>query len=87
MAMEADTGGALSDSDCKALCLEFADLEVRLQEIDRARGIYIFASSLADPAHDRAFWDTWEKWRKKKGVDLFADSGRPVADSAGHDEL
>lgn len=31
---------------------------------------------------EKEFFDLWEKWRKKKGVDLQADSGRPI-----HDEL
>ena len=32
------------------------------------------------------FFDLWEKWRKKKGVDLRQDSGRPLPKSP-HDEL
>jgi len=27
---------------------------------------------------EKEFWTLWEKWRKKKGVDLFEDSGRPA---------
>jgi DnaJ-related protein SCJ1 len=30
-----------------------------------------------DKAMEKEFWDLWEKWRAKKGVDLHADSGRP----------
>lgn len=26
---------------------------------------------------EKEFWAVWEKWRKKKGVDLVKDSGRP----------
>lgn len=33
---------------------------------------------------EKEFWQTWEKWRKKKGVDLHKDSGRP---EPKHDEL
>lgn len=29
---------------------------------------------------EKDFWALWEKWRKKKGVDLGKDSGRPVRD-------
>lgn len=36
---------------------------------------------------EKDFWDIWEKWRRKKGVDLFADSGRPASKAGGHDEL
>ena len=34
---------------------------------------------------EKDFWGTWEKWRKKNGVDLQKDSGRPTAQE--HDEL
>ncbi|RDA87779.1 hypothetical protein CP532_2449 [Ophiocordyceps camponoti-leonardi (nom. inval.)] len=30
-----------------------------------------------EPAMEKDFWSLWEKWRKKKGVDLHEDSGRP----------
>ncbi|KXL44903.1 hypothetical protein M433DRAFT_250173 [Acidomyces richmondensis BFW] len=33
---------------------------------------------------EKEFWSVWEKWRKKKGVDLHRDSGRP---ELKHDEL
>lgn len=33
---------------------------------------------------EKDFWDTWEKWRKKKGVDWAKENGRPVS---AHDEL
>ena len=35
---------------------------------------------------EKDFFDLWEKWRKKKGVDLRQDSGRPLPKSP-HDEL
>ncbi|SLM35249.1 domain-containing protein [Lasallia pustulata] len=38
-----------------------------------------------DKSMEKDFWALWEKWRKKSGVDLGEDSGRPVP--AGHDEL
>jgi DnaJ-related protein SCJ1 len=34
---------------------------------------------------EKDFWALFEKWRSKKGVDLFKDSGRPA--STSHDEL
>lgn len=30
-----------------------------------------------DKKMEKEFWDLWEKWRAKKGVDLHKDSGRP----------
>ena len=38
-----------------------------------------------EKAMDKEFFDLWEKWRKKKGVDLQKDSGRP--EKVLHDEL
>ncbi|CEJ94071.1 Putative DnaJ domain containing protein [[Torrubiella] hemipterigena] len=29
---------------------------------------------------EKEFWELWEKWRLKKGVDLQKDSGRPIRD-------
>lgn len=37
-----------------------------------------------DKGMEKDFFQTWEKWRKKNGVDLHKDSGRPAAQ---HDEL
>ncbi|KUI72626.1 DnaJ-related protein spj1 [Cytospora mali] len=40
---------------------------------------------------EKEFWGVWEKWRKKVGVDLHADSGRPdkveMQEEHGHEEL
>lgn len=38
-----------------------------------------------DKSMEKEFWAVWEKWRKKKGVDLGKDSGRPAPKP--HDEL
>ena len=36
---------------------------------------------------EKEFWALWEKWRKKKGVDLLKDSGRPPPVVSVKDEL
>jgi DnaJ-related protein SCJ1 len=38
---------------------------------------------------EKEFWDLWEKWRKKKGINLHKDSGRPEKPviPEGKDEL
>ncbi|GLT30383.1 hypothetical protein SLA2020_051850 [Shorea laevis] len=41
----------LPDKDVKTMCLKLAELEKSLGEIDRARGICVFASQFADPTH------------------------------------
>lgn len=38
-----------------------------------------------DKSMEKDFWALWEKWRKKNGVDLKKDSGRPEVKA--HDEL
>jgi DnaJ-related protein SCJ1 len=40
-----------------------------------------------DKDMEKDFWNTWQKWHKKKGVDLEKDSGRPKAESKAKDEL
>jgi len=39
-----------------------------------------------EKAMEKEFWGVWEKWRKKRGVDLGRDSARPPV-HAGRDEL
>lgn len=59
--------GALPDAEAKQMCLKFAEMERRLGEIDRARGIYGHGSQFADPRTDKSFWDTWDKFEKAHG--------------------
>ena len=66
-AIEEQEDGGLSDEDCKKMCLRYAALERRLGEIDRARAIYVHASSLADPRTDPAFWADWNGFEVKHG--------------------
>lgn len=40
-----------------------------------------------DNGMEKDFWTMWEKWRKKQGVDLRKDSGRPPVVKKGKDEL
>ena len=58
---------ALPDQEAKEMCLNFAEMERRLGEIDRARAIYGHASQFADPRIDKAFWETWEKFEVAHG--------------------
>lgn len=59
--------GVLPDKEAKEMCLKFAEMERRLGEIDRARGIYGHGSQFADPRTDRQYWDTWEKFEVAHG--------------------
>lgn len=40
-----------------------------------------------DSGMEKEFWALWEKWRKKKGIDLLKDSGRPLPVVPPKDEL
>ncbi|GKV39360.1 hypothetical protein SLEP1_g47141 [Rubroshorea leprosula] len=57
----------LADKDVKTMCLKYADLEKSLGEIDRARGIYVFASQFADPRTDGDFWNKWREFEVQHG--------------------
>ncbi len=66
-AIEEQEEGGLSDEDCRKMCLRYAALERRLGEIDRARAIYVHASSLADPRTEPGFWADWNDFEVKHG--------------------
>lgn len=62
----------------KQLCLEFADLEEKLGEIDRSRSIFVHCSKFCNPDDTKQsdFWTVWENFEKKNGnkeslLDLF----------------
>lgn len=57
----------LPDKDVKTMCLKYAELEKRLGEIDRARGIYVFAAQISDPRSDGDFWNKWHEFEVQHG--------------------
>jgi hypothetical protein len=66
-AIQAEPPHNLSDEDCKRMCLRYAALERKLGEIDRARAIFVHASSLADPRVDVLFWTQWNDFEVAHG--------------------
>ncbi|KAI7898122.1 uncharacterized protein BX663DRAFT_525797 [Cokeromyces recurvatus] len=58
---------ALPDKDVRVMCLRYAELERKLGEIDRARGIYGYASQLFDPRKQPGFWRTWHDFEVQHG--------------------
>ncbi|MCJ1311323.1 pre-mRNA-splicing factor syf1 [Agyrium rufum] len=58
---------ALPDAQAKDMCLKFAEMERRLGEIDRARGIYGHGSQFCDPRTTPAFWSKWEAFEVQHG--------------------
>jgi pre-mRNA-splicing factor SYF1 len=57
----------LPDKDVKTMCLKYAELERSLGEIERARGVYVFASKFADPRSDPDFWNDWHEFEVQHG--------------------
>jgi pre-mRNA-splicing factor SYF1 len=57
----------LPDKQAKEMSLRFADLELKLGEIDRARAIYGYASQFCDPRIDGDLWDKWQDFETQHG--------------------
>lgn len=57
----------LPDKDVKTMCMKYAELEKSLGEIDRARGVYTYASQFADPRTDPDFWNWWHEFEVQHG--------------------
>ncbi|EME27500.1 Pre-mRNA-splicing factor SYF1 [Galdieria sulphuraria] len=56
------------------LCLEYADLETRLGEYDRARAVYSHGAQLADPREYADYWKIWNDFEVAHGTeDSFRD--------------
>jgi len=64
----------LDDNSTKIACVKYAELEVSLGEIDRARALYTHASQFSNPAQDGTFWGQWNDFEVKNGnEDTFRD--------------
>eukprot|EP00455_Lapot_gusevi_P004424 TRINITY_DN11836_c0_g1_i9.p1 TRINITY_DN11836_c0_g1~~TRINITY_DN11836_c0_g1_i9.p1 ORF type:complete len:558 (-),score=213.36 TRINITY_DN11836_c0_g1_i9:61-1701(-) len=50
----------LPDKDLKDICLQFADMEKKLGEVDRARAIFVYGSQFCDPEAAASFWREWD---------------------------
>ena len=50
----------LKEAEILLMALKYADLEKNMGEIDRARGVYIYASQFSDPDDDvEHLWAQW----------------------------
>jgi len=59
---------ACNDVDASILCHEFAQLEVQLGEIVRARAAYTYGSQLVDPRRDmKGYWTNWSDFEIAHG--------------------
>ncbi|KAF0903171.1 hypothetical protein E2562_025753 [Oryza meyeriana var. granulata] len=59
--------GGLPDTDARVLCLQFADLEIGLGEVHRARALYVYASGFTDPTAHPYFWRRWNDFEVRHG--------------------
>ncbi|XP_044372687.1 pre-mRNA-splicing factor syf1 homolog [Triticum aestivum] len=53
---QAIVGGGLPDEGARAMCVGFADLEIVLGEVARARALYAYAAAFTDPKVYPEFW-------------------------------
>ena len=64
----------LRDDMSRTICLEFAEMETKLGEVDRARAIYQHGSQTADPKRDPQYWVKWREFEEAHGnEDTFRD--------------
>jgi len=57
----------LPDKLAKDMCLRFAELERKLGEIDRARGVFVYGSQFSDPRLEPVYWQKWRKFEEDHG--------------------
>jgi pre-mRNA-splicing factor SYF1 len=57
----------LRDDMSRTICLEFAEMETKLGEVDRARAIYQHGSQTADPRRDPQYWVKWREFEEAHG--------------------
>jgi pre-mRNA-splicing factor SYF1 len=58
---------ALADSEAKNICMDYAEMERKLGEIDRARAIYAYAGQFCDPNVHHEFWKKWHDFEISHG--------------------
>lgn len=49
------------------MCLKYAQLEVKLGEIDRARGVFSHGSQMSDPRTAKSYWKAWQDFEVHHG--------------------
>lgn len=57
----------LPDRRARDMCLKFAQLELSLGEVDRARGVYAYGSQFSEPRTDPVYWKTWHEFEVSNG--------------------
>jgi len=57
----------LKDSTAAKLCLDFANMETSLREIDRARAVLAYGAQMADPRLNIEYWNAWNEFEISHG--------------------
>ncbi|KAI9144902.1 hypothetical protein BKA69DRAFT_642735 [Paraphysoderma sedebokerense] len=57
----------LPDSQAAEMCLRYSNVETKLGEIDRARGVLAHGSQFCDPRTNPGYWQTWHEFEVKHG--------------------
>ncbi|KAF9918455.1 pre-mRNA-splicing factor syf1 [Lobosporangium transversale] len=57
----------LPDKDARMMCMRFAEMERKLGEIDRARGIFAHGSQFSDPRIASDYWQAWHDFEVQHG--------------------
>ncbi|KAG0257464.1 pre-mRNA-splicing factor syf1 [Actinomortierella ambigua] len=57
----------LADQDAREMCLRYAEMETRLGEVDRARGIFAHGSQFANPSVSPGYWKAWHDFEVQHG--------------------
>lgn len=60
---------SLPDREAAEMCLKYAEMEVRLDEVDRARGIFVHGSQFCDPRTSTVYWDAFAQFETSHGND------------------
>ena len=47
--------------------MKYAELETKLGEIDRARGIFSHGSQMSDPRTSKSYWKAWQEFEVRHG--------------------
>lgn len=64
----------LQEDAIRAMCMEYADMERKLGEIDRARLILQHGAHIADPRKEAGYWRFWKEFEEMHGnEDTFRD--------------
>lgn len=64
----------LNDDMARGLCIQYASVEAKLGEIDRARAVFQHGSQFADPRKHSDYWQQWKQFEEAHGnEDTFRD--------------